>query len=384
MRCMNGRGGITNMYNVNRDRLIQEFMELVQIDSLSRDERKMADTLISKLSPLGVEIAEDTAGEKVGGNAGNLICTIKGDPSKPTILFTCHMDTVQPGNGIKPQLLEDRITSDGTTILGADDKAGVAGILEMVRVLKEQNLSHGNIVLFLTMGEETGLLGSRHADWDKLPKVDMGFAFDSNGPIGKVVVQAPAQYKFEIVVHGKTAHAGVNPEAGISAIAVASTAISRMKLGRINERTTANIGSINGGGPTNIVCDRVEIAAEARSIVLEELEAQVAHMKETFEATAKEFGTTCEVKTNLLYSNVNHDVSAPVVQTAFKAIQSLGFEASTMSSGGGSDANVLNGQGIPTVNLAIGYEKIHTVNEFIRLDDLEKAARLLVAITQAV
>lgn len=372
------------MIQVNRERLIEEFMTLVQIDSLSRDERRVADYLTEKLTALGVEVVEDTAGEKVGGNTGNLICTLKGDASKPTVLFTCHMDTVTPGEGIKPQLLEDRITSDGTTILGADDKAGVAGILEMVRTLKEQNLNHGTIVLFLTMGEESGLLGSRHADWEKLPKVDFGYAFDSNGPIGKVVTQSPSQMKIEVVVNGKTAHAGVNPEAGISAITVAAHAISKMKLGRINEQTTANIGSFAGGGATNIVCDRIEIKAEARSLDLAELDEQTQHMKETFEQTAKEWGTTAEVHVERMYHNLNHEIDAPVVQTAFKAIRSLGFEPSTMASGGGSDANILNGQGIPTCNIAIGYEKIHTVNEFIRLDDLENAARLLVSITQSV
>jgi tripeptide aminopeptidase len=372
------------MYQVNRERLIQTFLELVQINSLSRDERNMADRLTRELQELGVEVAEDTAGEKVGGNAGNLICTLKGDASKPTILFTCHMDTVAPGLNIKPQLLEDRITSDGTTILGADDKAGVSGILEMVRTLKEQNLQHGTIVLFLTMGEETGLLGSRHADWDKLPKIDMGFAFDSNGPIGKVVTQAPAQERIEVTMHGRLAHAGVNPEAGLNAINVAAAAISRMKLGRINERTTANIGNFHGGDATNVVCDKVTIAAEARSLVLEELEAQTQHMVDAFKAAAEEYNTTCDITVQRMYSNLNHDVESEVVQTAFRAIRSLGFEPSTMSSGGGSDANVLNGQGIPTVNLAIGYEKIHTVGEFIRLNDLENGARLLVAMTQAV
>ncbi|MGZ4032644.1 MAG: M20/M25/M40 family metallo-hydrolase [Tumebacillaceae bacterium] len=372
------------MFNVNRERLIQEFMELVQINSLSRDERQMADTLTAKLTALGVEVKEDTAGEKVGGNAGNLICTIKGDDSKPTILFTCHMDTVSPGLNIKPQLLADRITSDGTTILAADDKAGVAGILEMVRVLKEQNLSHGNIVLFLTIGEESGLLGSRHADWELLPKVDLGFAFDSNGSIGKVVTQAPAQTRLEITIHGKLAHAGVNPEAGINAINVASAAITKMKLGRINERTTANIGTIQGGEATNVVADRAVIAAEARSLDLAELDAQVAHMKETFEQTAAEWNTTCEVVVQNMYANVNHNVDSEVVQTAFKAIRLMGIEPETISTGGGSDANALNGKNIPTVNLAIGYQKIHTVEEFIMLDDLEKGAQLFVAVTQAV
>jgi len=373
------------MYAVNRERLIAEFMELVQIDSLSRDERRMADALTEKLTALGVEVVEDNAGEKVGGNAGNLICTLPGDASKPTILFTCHMDTVAPGTGIKPQRHADRITSDGTTVLGADDKAGVAGLIEMVRVLKEEQMNHGTIVLFLTIGEESGLLGARNADWDRVPKADMGFAFDSNGPIGQVVTKSTAQKRLEIVVHGKLAHAGVNPEAGISAINVASRAVSRMKLGRVSPNTTANIGSFHGGAKaTNVVVDRVEILAEARSFVLEELDVQVQHMVAAFEGAAQDANTTVEIQVLEQYSNMYHEEEAPVVQAAFKAIRALDFTPSTMSSGGGSDANVLNGRGIPTCNLAIGYEKIHTVDEFIRLDDLENAARLMVAITQSV
>ncbi|MFC4767231.1 M20/M25/M40 family metallo-hydrolase [Effusibacillus consociatus] len=370
------------MVAVNRDRLIQEFIELVQIDSHSRDERRMADTLIAKLKPYGFEIHEDDTGAKVGGNTGNLICRLQGDQRKPTILFTCHMDTVQPGKGIKPQVLEDRITSDGTTVLGADDKAGVAGLLEMVRVLDEQKLPHGNLILLFTMGEEIGLLGSRHLNGDLIKDADFGFAFDSNGSVGQIVTQGPSQAKVEVVIHGRTAHAGVNPEAGISAIKVASTAISRMKLGRIDQETTANIGMFNGGVATNIVPERAEIVAEARSLAQRKLDAQLEHMKSTFEQTAQEAGGRAEVEITRMYPAFQFEDEDEVVQIAKRAAKALGFEPSTVSSGGGSDANVLNGLGVPTVNLAIGYEKIHTVDEFIRLDDLEQAARLMVAITQ--
>lgn len=372
------------MVTVNRDRLIQEFVELVQIDSHSREERQMADALIKKLQPYGVEIHEDDAGKKVGGNAGNLICRIKGDSSKPVVLFTCHMDTVQPGKGIKPQILEDRITSDGTTILGADDKAGVAGILEMVRILHEEKLSHGDIVLLFTIGEEVGLLGSRHLDGEMVKDVQYGFAFDSNGPIGQIVTQAPTQAKVEVVIHGKTAHAGVNPEAGVSAIKIASSAISKMNLGRIDKQTTANIGMFNGGVATNIVPDRVEIVAEARSLENSKLETQLVHMESTFKQTAEEMGGSAEVKIHHMYPAFKFADQDEIVQIAMKASKSIGFEPSTLSSGGGSDANVLNGLGVPTVNIAIGYEKIHTIEEFIRMDDLEQAARFLVAITQQV
>jgi tripeptide aminopeptidase len=372
------------MVTVNRERLIQEFVELVQIDSHSREERQMADALKEKLQPYGVEIYEDDAGHKVGGNTGNLICRIKGDDSKPTILFTCHMDTVQPGKGIQPQILADRITSDGTTILGADDKAGVAGILEMVRVLHEQNLSHGNIVLLFTMGEELGLLGSRQLNGNLIKDVTYGFAFDSNGPIGEIVTQAPTQARMEVVIHGRTAHAGVNPEAGISAIKIASQAISKMKLGRIDQETTANIGMFNGGVATNIVPERVEIVAEARSREQSKMEAQLAHMQAMFEEAAKEAGGRSEVTVHHMYPAFKFSDDHEIVQIAMQAARSIGFQPSTLSSGGGSDANVLNGLGVPTVNIAIGYEKIHTKEEFIRLDDLENAARFLVAITQQV
>jgi tripeptide aminopeptidase len=370
------------MVTINRDRLVQEFIELVQIDSHSWDERRMADALIKKLKSYGLEIYEDDTGMKVGGNTGNLICRLKGDDSKPTILFTCHMDTVQPGKGIKPQVLEDRIVSDGTTILGADDKAGVAGLLEMIRVLQEQKLPHGNIILLFTMGEEIGLTGSRHLDGDLIKDADYGFAFDSNGTIGKIVTQGPSQAKLEVTIHGKTAHAGVNPEAGISAIKLASTAISRMNLGRIDSETTANIGMINGGVATNIVPEKAEIVAEARSLNQSKLEAQLEHMKKTFEQAAEEAGGRAEVKITHMYPAFQFDDDHPVVQIAKQASKMIGFEPSIMSSGGGSDANVLNGLGVPTVNIAIGYENIHTVNEFIRLDDLENAARFMVAITQ--
>ncbi|GAX91879.1 M20/M25/M40 family metallo-hydrolase [Effusibacillus lacus] len=372
------------MVKVNRERLIRQFVELVQIDSHSREERQMADKVIGILQPLGFDIHEDDTGAKVGGNTGNLICRLQGDPVLPTLLFTCHLDTVHPGRGIKPQLLEDRVTSDGTTILGADDKAGVAGLIEMVRVLQEQKLPHGNIVLVLTVCEEVGLLGSRQLNGDLIKDADYGFAFDSNGPIGRIVTKGPSQARVEVVVHGKTAHAGVNPEAGISAIKLASQAISRMKLGRIDAETTANIGMINGGVATNIVPERVEIVAEARSLVQSKLDAQTEHMKATFEQTAREAGGRAEVKIISMYPAFGHADEDPVVQIARRAAESIGVEPVTESSGGGSDANVFNGLGVPTVNLAIGYENIHTVDEYILLDDLEKACQLMVAVTQQV
>jgi tripeptide aminopeptidase len=290
------------------------------------------------------------------------------------------MDTVTPGNGIKPRLDEDGyIRSDGTTILGADDKAGLAAMFEAIRVLKEQQIPHGEIQFVITVGEESGLIGARAMDGSKL-RAKLGFALDSNGEIGDIAVAAPTQAKVTIKLHGKSAHAGVNPEDGISAIQVASKAVSRMPLGRIDEETTANIGRFEGGGATNIVCDFVKLDAEARSIVQHKLDKQVAAMREAVESVASEFGARAEFESDIIYPAFMYGDGDEVVELAKAAIQSLGLTPRTFHSGGGSDANIFNGLGVPTVNLAVGYEHIHTTKEQIKADDLAKVAELVVEI----
>jgi len=290
------------------------------------------------------------------------------------------MDTVTPGRGIQPRLDDDGyIRSDGTTILGSDDKAGLAAMLEAIRVLKEDGLPHGPIQFVITVGEEAGLVGARAMDPSRL-RARYGFALDSNGSIGDIAVAAPTQAKIEIVIRGKSAHAGVNPEDGISAIQVAAKAVSRMPLGRIDAETTANIGRFEGGGPTNIVCDYVKLDAEARSIRQEKLDRQVAAMKEAVESAAAEFGASAEFASEIIYPAFSFGDDDEVVQIAKAAIAAMGRSPRTFPSGGGSDANVFNGKGVPTVNLAVGYEDIHTTKERIKADDLTAAAELVLAI----
>ncbi|RIX53415.1 M20/M25/M40 family metallo-hydrolase [Paenibacillus nanensis] len=369
---------------IQKDRLIQEFMELVQVDSETKNEAEISKVLKRKFTELGLSITEDDAGAKIGHGANNLFALLeaKGSEGAPTLLFTSHMDTVAPGNGIKPQLDDDGyIRSDGTTILGADDKAGLAAMFEAIRVLKENNIPHGPIQFVITVGEESGLLGSRHMDASKL-KADFGYALDSNGSIGDIAVAAPTQARITIKLYGKSAHAGVNPEDGISAIQVASKAISRMKLGRIDFETTANIGKFEGGGATNVVCDFVKLDAEARSLVQDKLDAQVEAMKQAVESAAEEFGARSEFDSVVIYPAYKYTDGDPVVELAKKAIVNIGETPKTFHSGGGSDANVFNGLGVPTVNLAVGYEHIHTTKEQIKTDDLVKTARLVVEIIQ--
>ncbi|MBP1176990.1 tripeptidase T [Paenibacillus jamilae] len=369
---------------VVKDRIVQEFMELVQVDSETKNEQEISRVLKEKFNALGLEVMEDDSRERTGHGSGNLIVTWKaeGVEQAPKLFFTCHMDTVTPGKGIKPQLGEDGwIRSDGSTILGSDDKAGIAALFEAIRVVREQNIPHGQIQFVITAGEESGLMGARAMKPEVLDS-DFGYALDSNGEVGSICIAAPTQARIEMKITGKSAHAGVNPEDGISAIQVASKAISKMKLGRIDKETTANIGSFEGGGATNVVCDFVLIRAEARSIVQEKVNHQIQHMREALETTTREFGAQGEFRSEVIYPAFSFTEHDEVVQVAQRAIQGLGLATSTFHSGGGSDANVFNGLGIPTVNLAVGYQNIHTTEEKIKADDLVKVAEVVIALIQ--
>ncbi|WP_127588725.1 M20/M25/M40 family metallo-hydrolase [Paenibacillus koleovorans] len=373
---------------IQQNRLVDTFLELVRIDSETKYEQQISRFLQNKFASLGLDVFEDDTAAITGHGSGNLILTLPASPGGeniPTIFFTCHMDTVTPGNGIKPQVDDDGyIRSDGTTILGSDDKAGIAAIFESIHVLQENGIRHGKIQYVITAGEESGLLGARAMAQNppKLLEAMYGYAIDSSGHIGEIAVAAPSQAKIRITFYGKSAHAGVNPEDGISAIQVASRAISKMPLGRIDSETTANIGRFAGGGATNIVCERVDIDAEARSLVTEKLDRQVETMRQASEAAAAEMGGRAEFHFEMIYPGYKYDETAPVVKLALKAVESIGRTGSTFHTGGGSDANMFNGMGIPTVNLAVGYEHIHTTKEQIAIKELVGAAELVVAIVK--
>jgi len=364
---------------MNEKRLVEEFCELVKVDSETGYEQEISKLLKAKLEHLGFEVQEDDSMGQTGHGANNLIAFLPATVdaiNEPTLLFTCHMDTVTPGKGVKPQVDADGyIRSDGTTILGADDKAGIAALFEAVRVIKETKQSHAAIQFIITVGEEAGLKGAMALD-SSLIKAKYGYALDSNGAVGDIAVAAPTQAHVVIEIIGKTAHAGVSPEKGISAIQVAAKAVSKMKLGRIDHETTANIGKFEGSGPTNIVNDYVKIVAEARSIVQHKLDAQVTSMKEAVEEAVAQFGAKANFESKIVYPAYCHEESEPVVQLASAAIKQIGKTPRCFHSGGGSDANIFNGKGVPTVNLAVGYEHIHTTNEQIKVENLVKISEL--------
>ncbi|REJ10506.1 M20/M25/M40 family metallo-hydrolase [Halobacillus trueperi] len=372
------------MVAINKERLLEEFFELVQIDSETTQEAEIAKVLKKKFEDLGLEVLEDDAASITGHGANNLICNLEGSKKDAEpIYFTSHMDTVVPGNGVKPSVEDGYIVTDGTTILGADDKAGVAAILEAIRSLQEQNIEHGDLQFVITVGEESGLVGAKALDASML-KAKYGYALDSDGQVGNIIVAAPTQAKINAIVKGKTAHAGVAPEKGISAITLASRAIAKMPLGRIDDETTANIGRFEGGQKTNIVCDHVEVLAEARSLDPEKMEAQVEKMKRAFQETAEEMGGEVELDVEVMYPGYKQQAGDQVVEVARSAAKRIGRESELLTSGGGSDANVIAGHGVPTVNLSVGYEEIHTTNERMPVSELEKITEFVTAIVEEV
>lgn len=368
---------------MNTDRLVNEFIEMVKVSSVSGKEGRFAALLSEKLKRLGFEVRIDEANKGTDGDTGNVLGRLKGTLDSQPVLLCAHMDTVIPGENIKPVIRDGVIYSDGTTILGGDDKAGIAAILEAVRHIKENNIPHGDIEVAFTISEEKGMVGARNMDYGWLNS-KFAFVLDSGGEVGSVIVKAPAQFKINTTIKGKAAHAGVAPEKGISAIQVASRAIDKMKLLRIDEETTANVGMISGGGATNIVCDKVEIAMEARSLVRSKVEAQAKHMLECIDSACKEYGTEHDSKHFLNYPEVNLPSDAEVIKLVDAAIKRAGLETRLESTGGGSDTNIMSGKGLQAVTLAIGMTNVHTTSECIAVNDMEKTVDLVTAIIQEV
>lgn len=293
------------------------------------------------------------------------------------------MDTVVPGLNIQPQINDDGyIYSDGTTILGADDKAGLAAIIETIQYLNDNKIPHGQIQFIITVGEESGLKGAKELD-KSLIDAEFGYAVDTSQPVGTTVVGAPTQMVINSTILGKTAHAST-PSEGISAINIAAKAISRMKLGQIDQYTTANIGKFHGGSATNIVADEVVLEAEARSHNNQSIEQQVAHMKEIFESTAQEFGGEAKVMIEKSYPGFKLNDEDKVTQYAINSAKELGLAGDTVIAGGGSDGSIINTFGIPTVILGVGYEHIHTTSERISIKSLNDLATQIVKIIELV
>ena len=372
------------MKAVNKERMLAEFKEVVAVPCHSLQERPVFELLRAKLEVLGFTVEEDDAGEKLGGNCGNLWAFLPGNKAGATsVLFSAHMDGCEPCGGTTVVQKDGYLYSDGTTILGGDDKSGVVGILEGVRMLVEENAEHGDIQILFTIAEEGGVNGSRCMDRSKL-KAEVAYALDGEGAPGEIVIGAPGQYKWKISVHGKTAHGGVEPEKGINAIMIAAKALAEVeRYGRIDEETTCNVGIIGGGVATNVVPDLVVIEGDVRSRNNDKLEAVREEVVSTICNAVEKFGGKVTAEVEHKYSGFFIDTNSTVVKLAERACELYDLPLDITQTGGGSDANFFNTYGVPCVILGTGMKNVHAIDEFLKEEDLYNSALMVYGILQA-
>ncbi len=362
------------------DKIADELCEFVRIDSLSGHELNMAQLLSQRLEGLGLPTHFDDAHRPIDGEVGNLWSKIEGTgPGLPTLMLNAHMDTVKPGCGIEPIREGDTIRSGGDTILGGDDKAGIAIIFAVVRELLETKPPHGDIHIVFTIAEEVGLFGAKHMDYDSF-RADCALVLDGGREPGTITTAAPSALRLGYDITGKAAHSGVKPEEGVSAIQAAAKGIAKMKLGRIDAETTANIGIISGGQARNIIPPDCRVEGEARSHDPEKLDAQARHMRDCLQQACDEIGATLEVEEISSYRAFALPDDHPLVSVATDAAHELGFEPKAERGGGGSDANIYNEHGIPAIILPTGSADPHTLKESVSVSSLGRCADYLLAV----
>lgn len=350
------------------DRMINQFMEMVQIESESGNEANFMNYLKLEFEKLGGEVTIDAY--------GNLIAKFpeKGCSGKDPILMSCHGDTVQPGKGIEPVLEDGVIRSKGNTILGADDKAGIAELLEALRVAKV----HPPVEAAITRQEEVGLLGVKELDFSMF-KAKKGFLLD-NDELETIIIGGPSYYAIDVTIKGRGAHAGMEPEKGINAIQAAAFAIAKLKLGRLDEETTANVGVINGGIIRNGVPDNVTFLAECRSLNHEKAEKLSKEMESIIREGVIKNGSEVEIFIDNKCKAVQISPDADVVKISKKALKSVGVDATTTFITGFTDASIHNNNGIEMAGVGIGARLEHSTDEHIYVDDMEKAKNMIVEI----
>jgi tripeptide aminopeptidase len=358
------------------------FLELAAIASPPGEERAVADRVQGFLRDCGLQPDEDDAGRRVGSTMGNLYAALEPTAAGEPLFFCAHLDTVPPADAIEPVVEEDVVRNAREAILGADNKAAVAAMLEAARRVLAESRPHAGIELLFTPKEEVGLLGAYAFDHTRL-RAKVGYVYDQAAPIGEVILGAPSAQQLEITFHGRAAHAGMYPEEGRSAIAAAARAIAEMQLGRIDEESTANVGLIEGGTAANIVPDRCSLVAEARSHDDRKLAGIVQAMQDavTFAAGVADCEVETQVKRSYRAYRFRQDDTA--VRLAAEALTRCGFDPRYAFSGGAADANVFNERGLQCVNLANGMTEIHTPDEHIAVADLDAMVEVTLALVES-
>jgi tripeptide aminopeptidase len=366
--------------SVDEGRVVDTFLELVRINGPSRHERLVADDLVRRLEALGFTVRFDTAGEALGGECGNLIARLEGtDPRLPGMFFSTHMDTVLPTEGVRPVIRDGEIYSDGTTILGADDRAALTAYLEGIRAVKESGLAHGDIELLLTVCEQPGLLGAREMDYS-LVTTRFGYVFDSSGDVGQIICRGPYSSRIHWTVEGKAAHLGLAADEGINAIQIAGAAVASMPLGRIDGGTVANIGIIEGGELASIIPDRVTMTGEVRSFEEARLAEQIGVMRSAVSEAADRFGGRSNSEVEPKYAGYRFSREDRIIAIAEQAAHAIGVEPYFTETLGGGDTNVFLANGLTVVTLGNGFRDIHSFREHISVKNLVNAARYVVSL----
>ena len=374
--------------SINRQRLANTFVTLCETDSPSRREGRMAALLRDIFTRLGAdEIFEDDSGAVTGSECGNLFVRFRGEKDQEPIFFNCHMDTVEPGTGVKVVRQGNIFRSEGKTILGSDDKSGIAALIEAVETVREHNLPVGPLELVFTTCEEIGLLGAKALNPDNI-RARMGYALDSSG-FGRVIIGAPAANRLRIRLRGVAAHAGLHPEMGINAIILAANALAKAPCGRIDRESTVNFGTIRGGTASNIVPEEVCIEGEVRSHAQDKLDRLTTEVEKAFYevigswqdpegyATGK---PQVDISTTLDFPVMRLDRHDPVIRRISRAADTIGLKLEFRTAGGGSDANIFNGYGLQTAIVATGMTHVHSTDEQVDLDDMVELTRLVLAL----
>jgi tripeptide aminopeptidase len=366
---------------IDKQRLLERFIKLLKIKSPSRDEKEIIDYISKILKELGIGTKVDSTGIKFGSNTGNLTGHLKGDLKKRLPIFLgAHVDTVCLNGDIIPAVKNGRVVNENKNcILGGDDKVAIAAILEALQIIKDNKISTGDIYLLFTISEEVAVLGARYLDLKDI-KAKYGFFFDGEGDVGTIFNEAPYHNNFRITITGRAAHSGIEPEKGINSIKAASDAIAALNPGRVDSDTTYNIGLISGGSAINIVPEKTNVTAEARSLKSEKLEKISGYIKDTFSAAAIKYGAKADIKIEREYDGFKIDDNEISMQIAKKALINMGIRPKVVSTGGGSDINIFNARGKIAVNLSAGMENVHTNKEYVKVKQLESLSALILEI----
>ncbi len=360
------------------DKLLKLFLEVASIEGLSRDEKDVADFITAYLLKYGFTPFKDNSNLESNSNTGNIICKINGGGN---MVLLSHMDTARSTNGLKPVLLSDRITSDGTTVLGVDNRAGISILLYLIEKIETEKIKTKDFTLAFTTCEETTLAGSKNLDLNG--RIKKGFVFDSYLRPGNFINSSFGAASFNIKIIGKASHSGIAPEKGINSIRIANEAICKMNLGRIDEQTTINVGLINGGTAVNVVPEITTVKGEVRAKSLMKAEQHIIEIEKLFAESATKYSGKIEFESNWDFKPFEIKETSTVYSDIKNAIRKIGLEPVSGESWGGSDANSLNMKGIESVNIGIGAQNPHSNDEFILYEDLQKSFEIALELVKA-